>query len=272
MASTNTKKTAVIGTVVLLAIVAAFVMFKTTAAARRNAQRNASMAKARTGVPTDPQAIVQAAEKSKILIFRNVRSWNRLQDFEEALAILHFKFDVKPSSAMESADLSTYDVVIIPGAQWKTGFYSQFAENAARFESYVSNGGTLVLELNGAEQEGITLPGGVTMVQHGAVDNQLLLPEHPILLPLGGVPIHAHFASHGYLAGVPKDAMILTTEMTNGTPLPDRPTFIEYPHGAGRIIAACQCFHSQDKSGRGPLMQTLLAYATVKQWFLPGKS
>jgi len=272
MASTNTKKAAVVGTVVLLAIVATIVIFKTMAAARRNAQRNASMAKAKTGVPTDPQAIAQAAEKSKILIFRNIRSWNRLQDFEEALAILHFKFDVKPSAAMDSTDLSPYDVVIIPGAQWKTGFYSAYAENAARFESYVSNGGTLVLELNGAEQEGITLPGGVTMVQHGAVDNQLLLPEHPILLPLGGAPIHANFASHGYLAGAPKNAVILTTEMTNGAPIMNRPTFIEYPCGSGRIIAACQCFHSQDRSGRGPLMQTLLAYAAVKQWFSPGKS
>ena len=44
------------------------------------------------------------------------------------------------------------------------------------------------------------------------------------------------------------------------------------PNSSGRIIAACQCFHSQDRSGRGPLMQTLLAYAAAKQWFTPKKN
>lgn len=271
MAWTKTKKAAVIGMAALLAIAAIIVLLKTMAVARYNARRNAIVARAQTGTPTDPQAVTQAAEKSKILIFRNVRSWYRLQDFEESLTALHFNFDVKPSTAMADTDLSPYGVVIIPGAQGKTDFYSAYAANADRFESYVSNGGTLVYELNGAETEGITLPGGVKMVQHGGEDNELLLPEHPVLLPLRGKPIHAHFASHGYLAGVPKDAMILAVEMTNGTPTLDRPTFIEYPLGSGRIIAACQCFHSQDRSNRGPLMPALLGYAAVKQWFLPGK-
>ena len=271
MAWTKTKKAAVISTAVLLAIVVVIVFLKTMAASRENARRNSTMARAKMGTPTDAEAVAQASEKSKILIFRDIRSWNRLQDFEEALTALHFNFDVKPSAAIAGTDLSSYDVVIIPGGQWNTGLYKACVANADRFESYVSNGGTLVYELNGAEVEGITLPGGVKMVQHGAVDNELLLPDHPILLPLGGKPIHANYASHGYLAGVPKNAMILMVEMTNGTPTLDRPTFIEYPLGSGRIIAACQCFHSQDRSNRGPLMPALLSYAAVKQWFSSGR-
>jgi hypothetical protein len=269
MAWTKTKKTSVICMAMFLAIVVVIVFLKTMAASRESARRNSIMARAKTGTPTDPQAVAQAAEKSRILIFRDIRSWSRLQDFEEALTALHFNFDVKPSEAMAGTDLSPYDVVIIPGGQWNTGLYRACTANADRFESYVSNGGTLVYELNGAEVEGITLPGGVKTVQHGAVDNELLLPDHPILLPLGGKPIHAQFASHGYLAGVPKNAMILTVEMTNGTPTLDRPTFIEYPLGSGRIIAACQCFHSQDRSNRGPLMPAVIEYAAVKKWFSP---
>jgi hypothetical protein len=46
----------------------------------------------------------------------------------------------------------------------------------------------------------------------------------------------------------------------------DRPTFVEYSHGKGRVIAACQCFHDQDNSGRGPLMATVLHYAATKPW------
>ena len=51
----------------------------------------------------------------------------------------------------------------------------------------------------------------------------------------------------------------------------DKPTFIEYKHGAGRVIAACQCFHDQDGSGRGILMETAISYAADRQWYVPKK-
>ena len=126
-------------------------------------------------------------------------------------------------------------------------------------------------EGGGAERDGITLPLGVTMEKNGAKDNALALPKHPILEPLGGAPIHANYASHGYLANVPKGALVLATEMADGKPLADRPTFIEYPVGAGRVIAACQCFHDRDNSGRGILMETTITYASEKKWYAPKK-
>ncbi len=84
-------------------------------------------------------------------------------------------------------------------------------------------------------------------------------------------PIHANYASHGYLAGVPVNATVLATELQGNRPTVSHPTFVEYPLGSGRVIAACQCFHDQDGSGRGPLMATLVGYAAVKQWFVPGQ-
>jgi hypothetical protein len=223
--------------------------------------------------PTPKAAPAPKASVSgtNVLIFRNVRSWRRKVDFEEALTELGFKFDVKPSAEMSSTDLSPYAFVIIPGAQWRDDYYHQYGDNAERFDRYVTNGGTLVLELNGAERDGITLPGGARMVSHGATDNALALPTHPILNPLSGKPIHANYASHGYLEAVPRDALVLATEMDAAQPLPDKPTFVEYSHGAGRVIAACQCFHDQDGSGRGILMETTISYAAEKQWFSPSK-
>src|SRR5262245_35642034 len=50
----------------------------------------------------DPQAEIKAGKapsasvSRKVLIFRNVRSWKRKIDFEEALTNAGFKFDVKP--------------------------------------------------------------------------------------------------------------------------------------------------------------------------------
>ena len=234
-----------------------------------NAAESAPAKAAAAAKPAAPAKTVAAS--TNVLIFRNVRSWNRKPDFEEALTELGFKYDVKLSAEMGATDLSSYAFVIIPGAQHRDDFYHQYADNAALFDRYVTNGGTLVLELNGAECDGITLPLGVTMEKNGAKDNALTLPKHPILEPLGGVPIHASYASHGYLANVPKGALVLATEMADGKPLPDRPTFIEYPVGAGRVIAACQCFHDRDNSGRGILMETTISYAAEKKWYAPKK-
>jgi hypothetical protein len=67
------------------------------------------------------------------------------------------------------------------------------------------------------------------------------------------------------LTDVPNGALILMAEMEPGHLTADmsRPTFVEYTYGKGRILAAAQCFHDQDNSGRGPLMPTLLEYSVV---------
>jgi hypothetical protein len=208
---------------------------------------------------------------AKVLVFRDIPSWKRHPDFEDDLSMMDIEHEVKPSAEMGSTELAPYRVVIIPGAQYKGDYYKEYAAQSGRFERYVTNGGTLVLELNGAEDHGIPLPAGVSMVSHGSRDNTLLLPGHPILIPLGGRAIHANFASHGYLEGVPKDALVLVAETVDGEADKTKPTFVEYPHGAGRVIAACQCFHDRDGSGRGPLMETVISYSVEKKWFTPKK-
>jgi len=216
-----------------------------------------------------PATAAAAAPFGKALVLRDIPSWNRHPDFENVLGDLKLPFDVKPSADMSKVDLSRYDFVVIPGAQWNTGYYKAFGNNAAIFERYVSEGGMLVVEMNGAEREGIALPGGVSMVLHPAYDNLITLPDHPILTPLAGKPrITAHLASHGYLLGVPAGSLVLAAEMAAGQITADmsKPTFVEYAYGKGRVIAAAQCFHDQDTSGRGPLMATLLKYAAAKEW------
>jgi hypothetical protein len=95
MAWTKAKTAIVAGAVVLLAATTTTVVVVKTSYSGR---LNASIARAKKGVPTDPGAIAQAAANSKVLIFRNIRSWDRHPDFEEALTGLNYKFDVKPST------------------------------------------------------------------------------------------------------------------------------------------------------------------------------
>jgi hypothetical protein len=185
----------------------------------------------------------EARSACDFLVFRNGTSWGRRTDFENVLAALGCNCEQRDSSAMENLDLSPYGVIIIPGAQG-SDYYNDYVNHVERFNDYVANGGTLVFELNGAENTSIMLPRGVTMASHGAVENAILASNHPIFFPLSGQRL-----------------------IRNGEEkLADRPTFIEYAHGKGRVIAACQCLHDQDDSGRGPLMESVISYSLAKSW------
>ena len=268
MAQTKSKTLLIAALVLLLGGATALIIQqsgKSTSPASPGAEKAAAK---ETQGGTKPASTTPATNAAaKVLVFRNVPSWNRNPDFEDAMASMRIDHEVKPATEMSRADLSAYRVIVIPGAQWNTDFYQEYAANADRFDSYVTNGGTLVLELNGAENDGIPLPRGVTMIKHGARENSILVRDHPILTPMSGRNIRANFASHGWLEGVPQDALVLAAETNEGEADLGKPTFVEYAHGAGRVIAACQCFHDRDGSGRGVLMETVLDYATGRRWF-----
>jgi len=225
------------------------------------------MAEAKTGEPRQTLATPSDRAGGSFLIFRNTPSWRRPTDFEHVLRALGHEVELRASSAMADTDLSRYAAIIVPGAQPREGFYPDYIRHAARFDEYVANGGTLILELNGAEGTSLVLPRGVTMTSNFGLENRIVAANHPIFAPFGSERvIRANAASHGYLSGVPSEALVLAVESKGGETYKDRPTFVEYTHGKGRVIAACQCFHDQDNSGRGPLMATLLDYVAAKSW------
>ena len=155
-------------------------------------------------------------------------------------------------------------MIIIPGQQ-NSDYYNDYISNVQRFDEFVSKGGTLLLELNGATRSSILLPRGVSIEPNPAIENAILKSEHPIFLPLSGKRLmRARYASSGYLRDVPSDALILAAEAEGTDTFADRPTFIEYAYGKGRVIAALQCFHDRDGSGRGPLMESVISYALTK--------
>lgn len=221
--------------------------------------------------PSGPSAPVAASKGAPpapaFLVFRNTASWNRPNDFEHVLRALGHPVDVKASSTMGDVDLSRYAAIIVPGAQPQPYYYPDYIRHAARFDAFVAQGGTLIFELNGAEGTGLVLPLGVKMTPSSGLENTLLATTHPIFAPWAGEhSFRANAASHGYLSGVPKSAIILAVESNGGDARAARPTFVEYAHGKGRVIAACQCFHDQDGSGRGPWMATLVGYASARSW------
>jgi beta-lactamase regulating signal transducer with metallopeptidase domain len=91
----------------------------------------------------------------KALVVSNFTSLGRVPDFEAQLGDLGFSSATIRSADMANTDLSQYSLIVIPGTQLETGFYADYAKAAARFDRFVQNGGTLLLEVKGAEGEGI---------------------------------------------------------------------------------------------------------------------
>ena len=68
------------------------------------------------GLPDAVAADASSAAAGKLLIFRNIPSWNRSPDFEDASRTLGLAFDVKKSSEMKTTRMADYRVIVIPGA------------------------------------------------------------------------------------------------------------------------------------------------------------
>src|SRR5882672_3389851 len=74
-------------------------------------EQNAPVAVPAAPAPSQIPAVATTNSPLEVLVFRNVRSWNRKPDFEEALTELGVKFEVKPSTDMERTDLARYSFV-----------------------------------------------------------------------------------------------------------------------------------------------------------------
>nr|MBX2816459.1 hypothetical protein [Saprospiraceae bacterium] len=207
----------------------------------------------------------QLADQSRnILVFRDNKSWGRSTDFEEVLDALDHPYDQMNSSSMQHVDLKRYDMVIVPGGQ-KDEFYQNYETQGDKFDLFVEKGGTLILELNGAEGVLSVLTGGVRIIPNKAIENEIIEPGHPIFRPLAGARFfEARYASMSYFQNVPSGAIALAVESEAGNSIEGRPTFLEYTHGRGKVFAASQCFHDRDGSGRGPLKESVISYALME--------
>jgi len=92
---------------------------------------------------------------ARALVVRDVESWNRIPEFEAKLGDLGYASATIRSTDMATTDFSQYSLIVIPGAQRQTTFHADFAKAADRIDRFVQGGGTLLLEVNGAESEGI---------------------------------------------------------------------------------------------------------------------
>jgi beta-lactamase regulating signal transducer with metallopeptidase domain len=91
----------------------------------------------------------------KALIVREADFGQKIPDFGAKLGALGYASATITSADMATTDFSQYHLIVIPGTQGESGFSADYAKAADRFDRFVQSGGTLLLEVRGAEGEEI---------------------------------------------------------------------------------------------------------------------
>lgn len=187
-------------------------------------------------VMASPESHVTRASGCNFLVFMDNLPWNS-SAIQTILTANGESWVLQNSASMASTDFSMYDVIIIASDQ-VPGFHVNFSANFAKFEAFVTNGGTLEVHAATAGWNsdciGVQLPGGVTTTCEFDNYNVIADAAHPIVAGVSN-PFYGSFASHGYFNNLVTGTDIITTMQSSG-----QPTTIQYQYGNG-IVTATTC-------------------------------
>jgi hypothetical protein len=195
----------------------------------------------------------------RALVLQDSYPWDS-HAIQELLAANSIPYDQRPSSDIAAINLSPYSIVIIPSIQGDT-FCNRYNSNLTKFTSYVQSGG--VLELHGATFSSDTcrpmLPGGGTNSYNGQAYNYIVSPAHPLVAGVSN-PFKGSYASHNSFTGYPAGATVVATA---GDAPGGHATLIEYPLGAGYVIATGQTLEISLDYGwaGGTILTNVIPYA-----------
>ena len=189
--------------------------------------------------------IVAGAE---VLLIKDVTPWD-VKGNELALQELGKTYSVIPSANLATTDLSEYKIVMVASDQY-TSTYTNLVSNKDKLANYVQNGGVLVAHAcdhGWHSYPGWTsswLPLGVTKVNTYQQYLSIIDSTSPIVAgtPNGGPVSDAdldgwYYSTHGYFTTLPADVHKIIG--ITGAP-GDKPTYIEYSHGSGTVLATMQ--------------------------------
>lgn len=177
----------------------------------------------------------------EVIIFADDPTPWDTESLYEMLNMTEAEYSIHGSDEMATLPLPIDKTVWIINDQHQS-FYDAYAVSQARFDTFVSSGGTLLFEAcdegwNGGSivGAGATLPGGVVNALKYDNYNYNVNPTHPMMT---GVPypdeMSGNRASHNYFTGLPEISTILCTDSSQN------PTLVEYKYGQGRVVATGQ--------------------------------
>jgi len=186
----------------------------------------------------------QSLAKTALLI-EDSYPWSKNSN-EQVLIEFGVSYDRIRSSSLNQADLSNYKFIMYSSSQSST-YYRNLEANLGKISKFVSDGGLLVAHCcdggwGGADWRfNSILPGDVTHEMYR--DSWSLLsqniyianPDHPIADGLSNSMLcDWTYSTHGAFTNIPAGAeVIMTTDN-------EKPTYIEYPYGKGKVLATMQ--------------------------------
>lgn len=200
------------------------------------------------------------------LIVKDCNPWYAAAS-EYVLGEMGVSYTVINSDMLADEDLGAYSIVVIPSTQSGT-YYRRLSKNSEKIERYVENGGTVVGHIGDGGYPcyggyaGSFLPKGVGHTLEYYDNVSVVDGSHPVLEGISPGALDGwNYSTHGYLTNVPDDADIVYG--VAGDPR-ERPTFAEYDHGNGRVLATTQTMEWPFYSsyyGTRQLLKNELAYA-----------
>ncbi len=169
-----------------------------------------------------------------VAIFKDYDPWGVVAT-EQFLAMNGIPYEVHTSDEFGTLDFTQYGMIVFSGDQ-PTSFYDAYAGYVWKFEDYVRQGGFLnFFSCDNGWNTGVLtapLPGGMqwtgrVLQYYNVVDD----PAHPVVQGVPD-PFYGYFASHGHFSNLPIDAHVIAREQMGL-----QPTIVEYPIGAGWLIA-----------------------------------
>ncbi|MBE0638139.1 MAG: T9SS type A sorting domain-containing protein [Bacteroidales bacterium] len=167
-----------------------------------------------------------------VLIFRDNLAWGfnvNVPIFEALGATV----SVASSADMATIDLAPYDIIVFESNQ-PNSFYLAYQSNLAKFSSFVSMGGTMLMHSATYSVERVPellFPGGMkTRVdEYLSENNYVNNPLHPIVAGNYSPYVGLH-ASHESFENLPVDASVIVVDELGN------PTLVEYKFGSGTVL------------------------------------
>ncbi len=200
-----------------------------------------------------PETVVSSKVTSKtfgtnplVLIIKDVDPWDYPAN-EMVLQELNISYDVITSAELSSVNLSRCNIVIVASDQY-TSTYENLVSNRDKLADFVYRGILIAHACDCGWHEGSWteswLPLGVTKVNVYEQNLSIVDYTSPIVngTPHGGKLTDSdldnwNYSTHGYFTNLPADARIIIGIASNPT---EMPTYIEYSHGAGKVLATMQ--------------------------------
>lgn len=181
---------------------------------------------------------IRAATTSspRALVVKDCQPWYTSAN-ETVLDELGAAYDVVNSDGFADAELSSYDLVVIPSTQ-PASYYETLESNADALAEYVDAGGTLTAHVSNSGYPCAAfsaydyLPGGVSKINRDDSQGRIVDESHPSVRDISNGDIDGFAGVMSELTGLPDDANVVVENAAT-----DGPVYAEYSHGRGTVVA-----------------------------------